>query len=85
MAGELKFEGIKNIPIRHQLCVSGYIRRSQSFLFPSDNVYYTISELIHYTILFFYYITFKWETIHDKLKLINNDTEVIATEWDLRC
>ena len=76
MANRLEFTRIKKIPLVDQHCVAGYIRECQS-LFPSDNAYYNISELIHYTILLFYYdVAFKWETIDDGIDPSNDDTEV---------
>eukprot|EP01084_Bolivina_argentea_P256913 432715_1 len=53
MAFKFDFEQLKHVQKSIEFAVCGYIRECQQLL-PSNNAYYTISQLIEFTILFYY-------------------------------
>ena len=76
MAQLFNLSELKNIDKKTRYIVDGFIHESQA-LFPTDNVYYNIPELINQICLIFYYIQECWDEELCKKHFVINDNTIV--------
>ena len=79
---ETIFDRVKNIPNKHKLLVSGFIRNCERELFElcSDDIFYSIPELVTVTCLLFYHIADVFQDISDDLIKSGMDNNTITKD-----